>query len=192
MAGALLGDPEVRLEGVNLNPRRTGLLAVMRRMGADVREERGPDVAGEPCGALVVGRAGALRATEVAPEEVPSMIDELPLVGVLGAFAAGTTVVRGAAELRAKESDRIAPWCAALRALGVRAEEREDGFEVTRRRAPARRNHGPRAATTASAMVGAVAGLASLDGVAIEGFEAVAVSYPGFARDLVALGAVAA
>ena len=191
VAGALLGDPEVRLEGVNLNPRRTGLLAVMRRMGADVREERGPDVAGEPCGALVVGRAGSLHGTEVAPEEVPSMIDELPLVGVLGAMAAGATVVRGAAELRAKESDRIAALVRALRALGVRADEREDGFEV---RGDGRLPGGTMgsAGDHRLAMVGAVAGLASLDGVGVEGFEAVAVSYPGFARDLAGLGAVPA
>jgi 3-phosphoshikimate 1-carboxyvinyltransferase len=191
VAGALLGDPEVRLEGVNLNPRRTGLLRIMRRMGADVREEPGPEVAGEPCGALVVGRAGSLRATEVAPEEVPSTIDELPLVGVLGAMASGTTVVRGAADLRAKESDRIGSLVRALRALGVRAEEREDGFEV-------RGNGCLPGGTMGSegdhrlAMLGAVAGLASLDGVGVEGFEAVAVSYPGFARDLAGLGAVRA
>jgi 3-phosphoshikimate 1-carboxyvinyltransferase len=191
VAGALLGDPEVRLEGVNLNPRRTGLVAIMRRMGADVREEPGPDVAGEPCGALVVGRSGALRATEVAPEEVPSTIDELPLVGVLGAMAAGTTVVRGAAELRAKESDRIAALVGALRSLGVRAEEREDGFEV---RGAGRLPGGTMGAAGDHrlAMVGAVAGLASLDGVGVEGFESVAVSYPGFARDLAGLGAVPA
>jgi 3-phosphoshikimate 1-carboxyvinyltransferase len=191
VAGALLGDPEVRLEGVNLNPRRTGLLRIMRRMGADVREEPGPEVAGEPCGALVVGRAGSLRATEVAPEEVPSTIDELPLVGVLGAMASGTTVVRGAADLRAKESDRIGSLVRALRALGVRAEEREDGFEV-------RGNGCLPGGTMGSegdhrlAMLGAVAGLASLDGVGVEGFEVVAVSYPGFARDLAGLGAVRA
>jgi 3-phosphoshikimate 1-carboxyvinyltransferase len=191
VAGALLGDPEVRLEGVNLNPRRTGLLAVMRRMGAEVREEPGPDVAGEPSGALVVGRAGALHATEVAPEEVPSMIDELPLVGVLAAMASGTTVVRGAAELRAKESDRIAALVAALRALGVRAQERDDGFEV---RGDGRLPGGTMgsAGDHRLAMVGAVAGLASLDGVGVEGFEAVAVSYPGFAQDLAGLGAVKA
>ena len=191
VAGALLGDPEVRLEGVNLNPRRTGLLAIMRRMGADVREEPGPDVAGEPCGTLIVGRSGPLRATEVGPEEVPSTIDELPLVGVLGAMAAGTTVVRGAAELRAKESDRIAALVGALRALGVRADERGDGFEV---RGDGRLPGGTMgsAGDHRLAMVGAVAGLASLDGVGVEGFEAVAVSYPGFARDLAGLGAVPA
>ena len=89
VAGALLGDPEVRLPGVNLNPRRTGLLDVMRRMGVDVREEPEPAVAGEPAGTLVVARCDDLRATEVAPEEVPAMIDELPLVGLLGAMAHG-------------------------------------------------------------------------------------------------------
>lgn len=191
VAGALLGDPEVRLEGVNLNPGRTGLLGVMRRMGADVREERGPDVAGEPSGTLAVGRAGALRATEVGPEEVPSMIDELPLVGVLGAMATGTTVVRGADELRAKESDRIAALVGALRALGVSASEREDGFEVRGDgRLPGGTMHS--AGDHRLAMVGAVAGLASLDGVGVDDFAAVAVSYPGFARDLAGLGAVPA
>ena len=191
VAGALLGDPEVRLPGINLNPGRTGLIDVMRRMGADVREERGPDVAGEPCGTLVAARADDLRATEVAPEEVPAMIDELPLVGLLGAFAEGTTVVRGAQELRVKESDRIASVVAALRAMGADAEEREDGFAVTG--APSLR--GGQVATLGDhrlSILGAVAGLASAEGVAIQGFEAVAVSYPGFARDLVALGALAA
>jgi len=191
VAGVLLGDPEVRLEGVNLNPARTGLLGVMARMGAEVLVEEGPPLAGEPAGALVARRAGALRATEVAPEEVPAMIDELPLVGVLGAMARGLTVVRGAAELRVKESDRIAAVVGALRALGVRAEEREDGFAV----------HGdgrlPGGEMSAAgdhrlAMLGAVAGLASLDGVSVAGFDAVAVSYPGFARDLASLGAVPA
>lgn len=191
VAGALLGDPEVRLEGVNLNPARTGLLAVMRRMGAEILEEPGPDVAGEPCGTLVARRAGPLRGTEVAPEEVPAMIDELPLVGVLGSLATGTTIVRGAAELRAKESDRIASLVGALRAMGVRADERDDGFVV---RGDGRLPGGTMASIGDHrlAMVGAVAGLASLDGVAVEGFEAVAVSYPGFARDLAGLGAVPA
>ena len=191
VAGALIGDPEVRLPGVNLNPGRTGLIAVMRRMGVDVREEAAPDVAGEPCGTLVVARSEGLRATEVAPGEVPSMIDELPLVGLLGAFASGTTVVRGAAELRVKESDRIATVVAALRAMGAEAEEREDGFAVTGSgslRGGEVGSHGDHRL----AMLGAVAGLVSGEGVVVSGFEAVAVSYPGFARDLAALGAVPA
>jgi 3-phosphoshikimate 1-carboxyvinyltransferase len=191
VAGALLGDPEVRLAGVNLNPARTGLLAVMRRMGVEIVEEAVPPVAGEPCGTLVVRRAGDLRATEVAPEEVPSMIDELPLVGVLGAMASGTTVVRGAAELRVKESDRIATVVGALRALGADARERDDGFEVTgsgRLAGGAMESSGDHRL----AMLGAVAGLVSEEGVVVGGFDAVAVSYPRFARDLAGLGAVSA
>lgn len=190
-AAALLADPEVRLTGLNLNPGRTGLLEVLRRMGADLRVERGEDVAGEPCGTVVVRRAGRLSGTEVAPEEVPSMIDELPLVGLLGACAVGVTTVRGAGELRVKESDRIATVVGALRALGVRADEREDGFVV----------HGdgrlPGGGMSSGgdhrlAMFGAAAGLASMDGVTVRDFEAVAVSYPGFVSDLAAVGAVPA
>jgi 3-phosphoshikimate 1-carboxyvinyltransferase len=189
VAGALLADPEVRLTGVNLNPRRTGILRVLERMGARVRVELSPEVAGEPCGDLVIERAGTLHATEVAPDEVPSLIDELPLVGLLGAFAAGTTVVRGAEELRVKESDRIATVVGALRALGARAEERPDGFAVTgapRLLGGEMDAHGDHRL----AMLGAIAGLASVEGVSVGGFEAVAVSYPGFAGDLAALGAV--
>ncbi|MEW6582171.1 MAG: 3-phosphoshikimate 1-carboxyvinyltransferase, partial [Actinomycetota bacterium] len=188
VAGALLADPQVRLTGVNLNPGRTGILDVLQRMGVRVRVEPGPDLAGEPAGDLVVERAGTLHATEVAPDEVPRIIDELPLVGLLAAFAAGTTVVRGAAELRVKESDRIASVVAALRALGARAEEREDGFAVT----GAPRLTGGVMASGGDhrlAMLGAVAGLASVEGVTVQGFEAAAVSYPGFAADLAALGA---
>jgi 3-phosphoshikimate 1-carboxyvinyltransferase len=186
VAGALRADPEVRLAGVNLNPRRAGLLAVMARMGAEVRLEAGGDLAGEPAGDLVVRRAGTLQATEVAPEEVPALIDELPLVGLLGAFAAGTTVVHGAGELRVKESDRIAAVVGALRALGARAEERPDGFAVT----GSGRLLGGSVSSGGDhrmAMLGAVAGLVSGEGVTVEGFEAAAVSYPGFARDLAGL-----
>ena len=191
VAGALLGDPDVRLPGVNLNPRRTGLLDVMRRMGVDVRVEPEPSVAGEPAGTLVVSRCDDLSATEVAPEEVPSMIDELPLVGLLGAMAHGTTIVRGAAELRVKESDRIASVVAALTAMRVRAAARDDGFEVHGT------GHLPGGDVEAMgdhrlAMLGAVAGLASMEGVLVRGFEAVGVSYPGFAGDLAELGAVPA
>lgn len=190
VAGALCADPQVRLNGVNLNPTRTGLMAVMERMGAAVQVLERPPMAGEPTGDLIILRADGLRATEVAPDEVPSLIDELPLVGLLGAFATGVTTVRGAHELRLKESDRIAAVCEALRALGVRADEHEDGFSV----------HGAGAISGGQidshgdhrlAMLGAIAGLASRDGVTIRGFEAAAVSYPGFGRDLASLGAIA-
>lgn len=189
VAAALRADPEVRLIGVNLNPTRTGLLAVLHRMGVEVRIEETEPMAGEPCGDLVIVRTEDLRGTEVAPEEVPGLIDELPLVGLLGAFASGVTVVRGADELRVKESDRIAAVCNTLRALGVRADERDDGFTVhgTGRVVGGEVDSG---GDHRLAMLGAVAGLASVEGVAVAGFEAAAVSYPGFARDIAALGGV--
>ena len=112
------------------------------------------------------------------------------LVGLLGAFADGVTVVRGAHELRLKESDRIASVCQALRALGIDADEHEDGFSVCGAGGIAGGeidSHGDHRL----AIFGAVAGLASAEGVSIRGFEAAAVSYPGFGRDLAALGAVA-
>jgi 3-phosphoshikimate 1-carboxyvinyltransferase len=189
VAAALRADPEVRLVGVNVNPTRVGLLHVLERMGVPVQVEPGEPMAGEPCADLVVRRADGLRATEVAPEEVPGLIDELPLVGLLGAFAQGVTVVRGAQELRVKESDRISSVCDALRALGVRADEHDDGFSV----------HGAGRVVGGAvdsvgdhrlAMLGAIAGLASDEGVAVSGFEVAKVSYPGFARDLAALGGV--
>lgn len=190
VAGALLGDPEVRLEGVNLNPGRTGLLAVMRRMGADVRVEEGAEVAGEPCGALVVRRSEDMHGTDVEGHEVPAMIDELPLVGLLAAFARGVTTVRGAGELRVKESDRVSSVVAALRGMGVRAEEADDGFSVF---GTGRLPGGAMEAVGDHrlAMLGAVAGLASAEGVAVGNFDACAVSYPAFAADLRTLGAAA-
>ncbi len=188
VAGVLRGDPEVRVTGVNLNPHRIGLLGVLTRMGADVRIEPGPDVAGEPAGDIVVRRAGTLHATTVTADEVPSMVDELPLVGLLGALAAGVTTVSGAAELRVKESDRIATVVALLRAVGATADEREDGFVVTGARSlpggHVQSDHDHRLA-----MLGAIAGLVSDGGVTVHGFEASAVSYPGFADDMAGLGA---
>jgi 3-phosphoshikimate 1-carboxyvinyltransferase len=173
---------------VNLNPTRCGLLAVMERMGAAIRRVDREPMAGEPLADLGVTRGDGLRGTDVTPSEVPGLIDELPLVGLLGAFATGSTTVRGAAELRVKESDRIAAVCRVLTAFGVRVDEREDGFTV----------HGAGGIAGGEidahgdhrlAMLGAVAGLASEAGVTVRGFEAAAVSYPGFARDLGRIGA---
>ena len=130
--------------------------------------------------------AAPLVATTVEPDEVPLAIDELPLVGLLGCFAEGETVVRGAAELRLKESDRIAAVVEGLRALGGDAEPTDDGFVV-------RGTGGLRGGVIESrgdhrlAMLGAVAGLASREGVEVVGMEAAAISYPSFAADLQSL-----
>jgi len=191
VAGVLRGDPAVTVTGVNLNPGRTGLLAVLARMGADVVVHPGPDVAGEPSGDVVARRGGILQATEVTGDEVPSMVDELPLVGLLGALAAGTTVVRGAQELRVKESDRIRTVVELLRAVGADAEERDDGFAVRGRMSlPGGEVHSH--GDHRLAMLGALAGIASQSGVTVHGMEAAAVSYPTFTDDMHGLGAVTA
>lgn len=191
VAGVLRGDPAVKVTGVNLNPGRTGLLAVLARMGADVVVQPGPEVAGEPSGDVVARRGGILQATEVTGDEVPSMVDELPLVGLLGALAAGTTVVRGAEELRVKESDRIRTVVELLRAVGADADERDDGFVVRGQMSlPGGEVHSH--GDHRLAMLGALAGLASQSGVTVHGMEAAAVSYPSFTDDMRRLGAVAA
>ena len=129
---------------------------------------------------------GPLVGTIVEPEEVPLAIDELPLVALLGCFAEGATVVRGAGELRLKETDRIAAVVEGLRGLGAAIEATEDGFAVTGTGGlrggvvDARGDH-------RLAMLGAVAGLASRDGVEVVGMEAAAVSYPGFEADIASL-----
>ncbi len=129
---------------------------------------------------------GALEGTVVEPDEVPLAIDELPLVALLGCFAEGETVVRGAQELRLKESDRIAGVVEGLRGLGAEIEATEDGFVV-------RGSGGLRGGTIDAegdhrmAMMGAIAGLASREGVEVIGMEAAAVSYPSFVEDLMGL-----
>ncbi len=185
VAAALVERSEVRIESVGLNPTRIGLLGILTRMGAAVEVEEEPISGGEPRGSIVV-RHGPLSATRVTASEVPVAIDELPLVALLGCFAAGETVVEGAGELRHKESDRIGALVHGLRGLGAEIEERPDGFAV-------RGGDGIRGGTLDSrgdhrlAMLGAVAGLASRQGAVVEGIEAAAVSYPEFEADLARL-----
>lgn len=190
VAGALCAAPAIRLTGVNLNPARSGLLPILERMGARIEVREGPESAGEPYGDITIHRSERLVATEVTADEIPAMIDEVTLMAVLGAFAEGRTVVRGAEELRVKESDRIAITCAAMRSLGAEIEELPDGFVVTGT-GGLRGGRIDAAGDHRIAMLGAVAGLASTDGVVVDGFEVAAVSYPGFTRDLLDLGATA-
>jgi len=175
----LLNGSELLLRGVNVNPTRTGLLDVLERMGARIAVFNRRTVGGEPVADLEI-RSSPLVATTVDGGEVPRLVDELPLVALLGAFARGTTVVRGAEELRAKESDRIETVTEGLRAAGVRIEARPDGFEV--RGTPARPRGGRIDAhgDHRIAMLGALAGLVSREGVDLRGAESVAISFPGF------------
>lgn len=129
VAASIVPGSELRLKQVGLNPRRTGLLAALRLMGADIREENTSEHGGEPVADLVV-RHAPLRGIEVPEELVPDMIDEFPALFVAAACAEGPTVVRGAAELRVKESDRLAAMATGLRALGLRVDETPDGATI--------------------------------------------------------------
>ncbi|MGY0798674.1 3-phosphoshikimate 1-carboxyvinyltransferase [Lysobacter sp. A286] len=125
VAASVVPGSELRLEAVGMNPRRTGLLQVLRQMGADIREEQRSN-AGEPVADLVV-RHAPLHGVEVPVSLVADMIDEFPALFIAAACARGRTVIRGAAELRVKESDRIAAMSAGLRTLGIAVEETADG-----------------------------------------------------------------
>jgi 3-phosphoshikimate 1-carboxyvinyltransferase len=190
-AAVLVGGSRVVVRDVGVNWTRTGFLRILERMGARVAgdlEAPSPVVASsEPICDLAV-TAGPLAATTVEADEVPLAIDELPLVALLGCFAEGETIVRGAQELRVKESDRIAGVVDGLRGLGATIEATADGFVVT-----GDPTGGLRGGTIDAlgdhrmAMLGAVAGLASREGVQVVGMEAAAVSYPTFAEDLAQL-----
>jgi 3-phosphoshikimate 1-carboxyvinyltransferase len=180
---ALLADTgEVELLGVALNERRMGFVEVARRMGGAVSAEIHRDSAGEPVG-TIRAKSSRLRGTTIEGPEVPAMIDELVLLACVAARAEGITTVRGAQELRVKESDRIATVVQNLRAIGARAEETPDGFTVYGSRAPlsgAVRTHGDHRVAMAFGV------LATLPGnhIQIDDPGCVAVSYPRFWDDL--------
>jgi len=179
VAATLLAGSELRIHDVNLNPTRTGLLDVLDRMGARIAVFNRRTLAGEPAGDLDV-RSAELTATSVEPDEVPRLIDELPLFALAAGMAHGESRVKGAQELRAKESNRIETVTTSLKAVGIRISERQDGFGV---RGVATRPKGGGMASYGDhrlAMLGAIAGLVSREGVAVEDAEAVAISFPGF------------
>jgi 3-phosphoshikimate 1-carboxyvinyltransferase len=188
-AAVLVGGSRVIVRDVGVNWTRIGFLRILERMGARVSGSLeavpaldAPVAAAEPISDVEVV-AGPLQGTVVEPGEVPLAIDELPLVALLGCFAEGETLVRGAHELRVKESDRIAGVVDGLRALGASIEATADGFVVTGTsglRGGTLHAHGDHR----MAMLGAIAGLASREGVRVVGMEAAAVSYPGFLQDL--------
>jgi 3-phosphoshikimate 1-carboxyvinyltransferase len=185
VAGLLVPGSEVAIEGVGLNSTRIGLLLILERMGARIETARRDDESGEPIGDLRAF-ASELRGTEIGGAEVPLAIDELPLIALAACFAEGTTTIRDAAELRRKESDRIATVTAALTALGGQVEATADGMVIEGTgglRGGAIDSHGDHRI----AMLGAVAGLASREGVEVAGMDAAAVSYPGFEADLASL-----
>ncbi len=129
LAGCLASVGELVIEGVGLNPTRTGILRILELMGADLRIEQSPGEVGEPVGRLIV-RPRRLSGIEVPPELVPLAIDEFPVIFVAAALASGETVVRGAGELRHKETDRIRVMADGLRTLGIDVEEYPDGARI--------------------------------------------------------------
>jgi len=179
VAATLIAGSELTIHDVGLNPRRTGLLDVLERMGGRVIVFNRRKVGGELIGDLEVHSA-ELTATDVTEEEVPRLVDELPLFALAAGVARGVSHVTGAAELRLKESDRIETVTEGLKTMGIRIQSRDDGFEV--RGVPTRPTGGrmPSDGDHRIAMLGAVAGVVSRDGVEIEGAEAVAISFPGF------------
>jgi 3-phosphoshikimate 1-carboxyvinyltransferase len=180
VAGTLLPGSQLRLHGVGINPTRTGFLAVLERMGARVAVFNRRSAGGEPAADLEVASA-ELVATAVGPAEVPTLVDELPLFALVAGMAHGDSVVRGASELRVKESDRIEAVKNVLRPLGIRIETTHDGFRV--RGIPSRPKGGGFVNAVGDhriAMLAAVAGLVSREGVRIEGAESVGVSFPDF------------
>ena len=183
-AAAAHPDAEITIRDVGLNPLRTGLLDVLRAMGADLTveiERREP----EPAGTIVV-RSSTLRASDVGGDLVPRLIDEAPLVALLAAHAEGESRLSDAAELAAKESNRLRTTAAALAALGVEVDEQSDGFVAAGNqslgggRVDAAGDH-------RIAMLAAAAALAGNGPVTIDGAASAAVSYPGFWDDLAAL-----
>ena len=181
---AAIAGVSLTIEGVGVNPTRTGVLDVLRRMGADVEIE--PLGGVEPIANVTV-RGRGLRGVEIAGAEVPTLIDELPILAIAAAFAEGETVVRDAAELRVKESDRVAAVVAGLRAMGVDADARPDGFVMRGGceggGAAIVESHGDHRI----AMAFSIAGL--FRRVAVSETASIATSYPDFLARLAGVGA---
>jgi 3-phosphoshikimate 1-carboxyvinyltransferase len=186
VAAALITGRKLEIRGCGVNPTRCGFLEVARRMGATVETRQESSSLGEPSGTVTVS-PGKLRGARVESSEVPELVDEVPLLAVLGLFAEGLTEVRGAQELRLKESDRLAMISRMARGIGGNVEVFEDGFSV----------EGPQTLQEGQvdpqgdhriAMAAAVAGAGIRGGVKVLGFECARVSYPDFIQDFMALG----
>jgi 3-phosphoshikimate 1-carboxyvinyltransferase len=179
VAATLIPESRITIHDVSLNPRRTGLLNALERMGGRVGIIARRRIGAEQAGDIEV-RSAELTATTIHSSEVPLLVDELPLFALLAAHARGESWVYGAGELRHKETDRIEAVVDALRAVGARARANDDGFTITG--VPARVKGGKIDARGDHriAMLGAVAGLASREGVDVRGAETVAISFPGF------------
>jgi 3-phosphoshikimate 1-carboxyvinyltransferase len=190
ITGSLVSGRELRVSDCGLNPTRLGFLEVARRMGARIETSEEGTSLGEPWGTVRVS-PGSLRAASVGPDEVPGLIDEVPLIAILGLFAEGVTEVRGADELRHKESDRLAAVVRLAAALGGRIEPLEDGFRVEGPQRLAGGTVDP-AGDHRIAMAAAVAAAGIDAGVRVTDVGCAKVSYPDFVRDYQSLGGTVA
>jgi len=190
-AGLIVEGSEVLVPGIGLNPTRAGLFTTLREMGADLAYENAREEGGEPVADLRARFSPAMRGIEVPPERAASMIDEYPILSVVAAFAEGETVMRGVAELRVKESDRIAAMAAGLRACGVAVEEGPDWW-IVNGRGPGGVAGG---ATCASHLDHRIAmsllclGLAARAPVGVDDGGPIATSFPVFEALMAGLGA---
>lgn len=185
VAAAALPEAHLLIKNVGLNPTRTALLDVLIRMGAQIKDVILSEEHGEPYGNVeITGKP--LRGTEIKPEEVPNLIDELPILAVAGSLAQGRTIIRNAKELRVKESDRIATVCENLRAMGVEVDEFEDGMEIKGGK-PLKGAELESFGDHRIAMAFTIAGLFAQGETVINDTDCVNTSYPGFARHLLSI-----
>lgn len=182
VAAAAQRGARLLVKKVGLNPTRTGIIDVLIRMGARIREVVDSAEHGEPCGTIDI-KGGPLRATVVEGDEIPNVIDEIPVIAVAAALAEGTTIIRNAAELRVKETDRIAAVASNLRAMGVTVEEFPDGMAITGG-SPLKGARLPSFGDHRIAMSFAIAGLFATKETIIEDTACVQTSYPTFAETL--------
>ena len=183
VAGAIVPGSELLIENVGVNPTRTGILEALEMMEADIQLEKQREVAGEPVADLRV-RYGPLQGCTIEGDLIPRLIDEIPILAVAAVFAKGTTVIKDAAELRVKESDRLAVMASQLNAMGAKITEYADGLEITGGTTPLIGTEVDSYADHRIAMSLAIAGLNASNKTIIRGAEAAAISYPDFVTTL--------
>jgi len=182
VAAAASREAKLILHQVGMNPTRTGLLNVLSRMGAQIQESLNGD-SWEPVGKITIVGGAALRGTVIEGKEIPNVIDEIPIIAVAAALADGKTTIRDAAELRVKESDRLATVAAMLKKFGVEVEEFDDGMTImggAKIKGATIESHGDHRI----AMAGAIMGLFASSPTKIENTECIKTSYPTFEKDL--------
>jgi 3-phosphoshikimate 1-carboxyvinyltransferase len=186
-AALICKESELKIQGLGINPTRTGLLEVLIEMGADMRLENERTVGGEPVGDIIV-RSSKLEGVKISGSRVVRMIDEFPILAVAAAYAKGITDISGASELRYKETDRISSLCKELRKIGIEVDEKPDGFTITGGRLVGDTTIDPHG-DHRLAMAFTIAGLESQNPIQISNPEIVKESFPDFIAILKHFGA---